>query len=99
MHHRGMVISRGLLARGQVEGLAHAGFDEALVNIHVALLTGINAHVPGRIGVVEVKQAIRLWGDVAYYRIFRIAAVQARTYGEGKEYGYVSKVADDWKFS
>ncbi len=98
MHHRGVVISGRLLARGQVEGLAHARFDKALVNIQVALPAGVDAYVPGGIGVVEVEEAVCFYRRVGHYRFFRVAAIQARRQDDGKEYGYVGEVADSWNF-
>lgn len=98
MHHRAVVISGRFLACGQVEGLAHARFDKALVNIHVALPAGIDAHIPGRVGVVEVEQAVCFCRRIGHYRFLGIAAIQARRQDDGKEDGYIGKVADGLNF-
>jgi hypothetical protein len=94
-----MVISGRLPARCQVEGFAHSCFDEALININMALLAGVDAHVPGGVGVVEVKEVFCFGRWVGHNRFFgTIAAIQARKQDDDNKNGYIGKVADGWNF-
>jgi len=64
----------------------------------VALPAGVDAYVPGGVGVVEVEQAVRFCRGIGRYWFFRVAAVQACAECKGKKYGYAGKGADGWKF-
>lgn len=98
MHHRGVVITGRLLARRQVKGFAHARFNKAFVNSDVALLAGVDAHIPGRVGMVEVKQAVCFYRNISDCGFFGITTIQARRQDDGKEYAYVGEVTDGWNF-